>query len=86
MNSKNLYFTIFTLILLGFISSCTENSNTCSPSYASNISKRDRISWMRFDMVSSFVALSEQVSDIDAFFNICDDVCGRTVSAVQRQV
>ena len=37
MNSKNLYFTIFSLILLGFISSCTENSNTCSPSYASNI-------------------------------------------------
>ena len=37
MNSKNLYFTIFSLILLGIISSCTENSNTCSPSYASNI-------------------------------------------------
>ena len=27
MNSKNLYFTIFSLILLGFISSCAENSN-----------------------------------------------------------
>ena len=37
MNSKNLYFTIFSLILLGFISSCAENSNKCSPSYASNI-------------------------------------------------
>ena len=37
MNSKNLYFTIFSLILLGFISSCTEKSNTCCPSYASNI-------------------------------------------------
>ena len=37
MNSKNLYFTIFSLILLGFISSCEENSNKCSPSYASNI-------------------------------------------------
>lgn len=37
MNSKNLYFTIFSLILLGFISSCAENSNKCRPSYASNI-------------------------------------------------
>lgn len=37
MNSKNLYFTIFSLILLGFISSCEENSNKCRPSYASNI-------------------------------------------------
>ena len=37
MNSKNLYFTIFSLILLGFISSCVENSNKCRPSYASNI-------------------------------------------------
>ena len=37
MNSKNLYFTIFSLILLVIISSCTENSNTCGPSYASNI-------------------------------------------------
>ena len=30
MNSKNLYFTIFSLILLGFISSCVENSNKCT--------------------------------------------------------
>ena len=37
MNSKNLYFTIFSLILLEFISSCAENSNKCSPSYVSNI-------------------------------------------------
>ena len=37
MNSKNLYFTIFSLILLGIISSCTEKTNRCSPSYASNI-------------------------------------------------
>ena len=37
MNSKNLYFTIFSLILLGFISSCAENSNKCRSSYASNI-------------------------------------------------
>ena len=37
MNSKNLYFTIFSLILVGFISSCAENSNKCRPSYASNI-------------------------------------------------
>lgn len=37
MNSKNLYFTIFSLILLGFISSCTEKTNRCRPSYVSNI-------------------------------------------------
>ena len=39
MNSKNLYFTIFSLILLGFISSCAENSNKCSPSYANIAAK-----------------------------------------------
>ena len=34
---KILYFTIFSLILLGFISSCTEKTNRCSPFYVSNI-------------------------------------------------
>ena len=35
-NKKFNYF-VASIILLGIISSCTENSNTCSPSYASNI-------------------------------------------------